>query len=144
MVCANRGHKYRRQVWSKYGEKSAIWRCEDRFKLGKKSICLYSPTLREDDLHKAIMKAINEVIDNKDNFISTFRSNMLEVIAGYNNEINKKEITKANEILSNINTNLLTFDQELVKRLIESIKVNRNNVIEIIFYCGIVVNEKVE
>ena len=90
------------------------------------------------------MKAINEVIDNKDNFISTFRSNMIEVIAGYNSEINKKEITKANDILNNINPNLLIFDQELVKRLIESIKVKRNNVIEIRFYCGIVVDKVVE
>ena len=136
MVCANCGHKSRRQVWSKYGEKSAVCRCEDRLKLGKKSSCIHSPTLKEDDLHKAIMKAINEVIENKENFISTFRSNMIEVIDNYNHETDK--------ILNNINTNLLTFDQELVKRLIELIKVNRNNVIEIIFYCGIVVNEKVE
>ena len=204
MVCANCGHKSRRQVWSKYGEKTAVWRCEDRLKLGKKSICLYSPTLREDDLHKAIMKDINKVIDNKENFISTFRTNMLEVIANYNHETDNKEIDyrinelqndmlsliecnakfepvtkdyekdyklfhdeieslkrqketnlententklyedrliKANKILNTINPKLLTFDQELVKRLIESINVKRNNMIEIRFYCGIVVNE---
>ena len=204
MLCANCGHKYRRQVWSKYGEKSAVWRCEDRLKLGKKSNCIHSPTLKEDDLHRTIMKAINEVIDNKENFISTFRTNMLEVIDNYNAEITNSEIDKqietlekemlsfkkrnakfepvtkdyekdykllhdeieslkrqketnlenientklyedrlikANDILNNINPNLLTFDQELVKRLIESIKVKRNNVIEIRFYCGIVVNE---
>ena len=136
MVCANCGHKSRRQVWSKYGEKSAVCRCEDRLKLGKKSSWIHSPTLKEDDLHKAIMKAINEVIENKENFISTFRSNMIEVIDNYNHETDK--------ILSNINPNLLTFDQELVKRLIELIKVNRNNEIEIRFYCGIVVEENVE
>ena len=204
MLCAECGHKYRRQVWSNYGEKSAVWRCEDRLKLGKKSSCIHSPTLKEDDLHKAIMKAINEVIDNKANFISTFRTNMLEAIDNYNAEITNSEIDKqietlekemlsftkrnakfepvtkdyekdykllhneieslkrqketnlenientklyedrlikANDILNNINTNLLTLDQELVKRLIESIKVKRNNMIEIRFYCGIVVNE---
>jgi len=37
MVCAEFGHAYRRQIWSKYGEKSAVWRCEDRLKQGIKS-----------------------------------------------------------------------------------------------------------
>ena len=207
MLCADCGHKYRRQVWSKYGEKSAVWRCEDRLKLGKKSSCIHSPTLKEYDLHKAIMKAINEVIENKENFISTFRTNMLEVIDNYNAEITNSEIDKqietlekemlsftkrntkfepvtkdyekdykllhdeieslkrqketnlenientklyedrlikVNEILNIINPKLLNFDQELVKRLIESIKVKRNNVIEIRFYCGIVLDKVVE
>ncbi len=205
MVCAECGHKYRRQVWSKYGEKSAVWRCEDRLKLGKKSTCIYSPTIKEDDLHKAITKAINSVIDNKEDFISRFRNNVIEVIADYStetvtqkideeisnlqndilkliernakygavsndydneykllhdkieslkrakqanineiksNHICEEKIDKANVILDNINPKLLTFDQELVKRLIESIKVKRNNEIEIRFYSGIVVNEK--
>ncbi len=204
MFCADCGHKYRRQVWSKYGEKSAVWRCEDRLKLGKKSTCIHSPTLKEDDLHKAIMKAINSIIDNKEDFISRFRNNVLEVISNYmeesyikqydeqinilqnqmlnliernakfravskdydneykllhdkieslkqanvdemkSNHIYEEKIDKANVILYNINPKLLTFDQELVKRLIESIKVKRNNEIEIRFYSGIVVNEKLE
>ncbi len=205
MVCAECGHKYRRQVWSKYGEKSAVWRCEDRLKLGKNSSCLYSPTLKEDDLHKAIMKAINSIIDNKEDFVSRFRNNVIDVISNYteesyikqydeqinilqnqilnliecnarygavsknydneykllhdkieslkrakqanineikSNHICEEKIDKANVILDNINPKLLTFDQELVKRLIESIKVKRNNEIEIRFYSGIVVNEK--
>jgi len=33
MVCAECGHAYRRQTWSKYGKKSAVWRCEDRLKM---------------------------------------------------------------------------------------------------------------
>ena len=82
------------------------------------------------------MKAINEVIENKENFISIFRSNVLEVIANYNHETDK--------ILNNINPNILTFDQEIIKRLIESIKFKRNNVIDIRFYCGIVVDKVVE
>jgi site-specific DNA recombinase len=36
MVCAECGQPYRRQVWSKYGQKRAVWRCDNRLKHGSK------------------------------------------------------------------------------------------------------------
>ncbi|WP_374700093.1 zinc ribbon domain-containing protein [Fusibacter sp. 3D3] len=38
LECAECGHAYRRQTWSKYGQKTAVWRCEDRLKNGTSSI----------------------------------------------------------------------------------------------------------
>ncbi len=54
-----------------------------------------------------------------------------------------EKIQKVNDIISNLNPQLHSYDDDLVKRLIESIKVKRNMEIEIRFYSGIVVNEKV-
>lgn len=64
----------------KYGDKSAVWRSEDRLKQGKKSRCQNSPTLKEEQLHDAIMKAINNVVENTGEFIGTFQENVIRVI----------------------------------------------------------------
>lgn len=77
------GHPYRRQIWSKYGEKTAVWRCEDRLKNGVNSKCKTSPTLKEKQLHDAIMQAINSIVENKGDFIGAFRENVMRVIENY-------------------------------------------------------------
>jgi len=66
LVCEECGHPYRRQVWSKYGQKTAVWRCENRLKNGTKANCKHSPTLKEEPLHNAIMTAINSVVENNE------------------------------------------------------------------------------
>ena len=38
MICAECGQPYRRQVWSKYGKKSAVWRCDNRLKHGSSGV----------------------------------------------------------------------------------------------------------
>jgi len=86
MVCAECGHAYRRQTWSKYGKKSAVWRCEDRLKNGTSSKCKNSPTLKEEQLHDAIMNAINDVVENSGDFIEAFRENVIRVIGNYSTE----------------------------------------------------------
>lgn len=42
MACGECGQPYRRQTWSKYGQKSAVWRCDNRLKNGTKN-CKHSP-----------------------------------------------------------------------------------------------------
>ena len=83
LTCGECGHSYKRQTWSKYGQKSAVWRCEDRLKQGTSSKCHHSPTLKEEQLHDAIMKAINKVVENNGDFIGTFRENVIRVIGNY-------------------------------------------------------------
>ena len=46
MVCGECGQPYRRQVWSKYGIKQAVWRCDNRLKNGSKK-CKNSPTINK-------------------------------------------------------------------------------------------------
>lgn len=207
LVCAECGHAYRRQTWSKYGQKTAVWRCEDRLKSGTSSKCKTSPTLKEEQLHDAIMKAINKVVENNGDFIGTFRENVIRVIGNYNtqgtateydaqidelqkqmlkliednakqgavsddfdnaykhiseqiNELKKAKIQHVqtqkkaenyqqrvealDKAITTVNPQVRDFDQELVKRLINSIRVSKGMKIEIQFHSGIVMMEEVE
>lgn len=207
MTCAECGHSYRRQVWSKYGQKSAVWRCEDRLKQGNSSRCINSPTLKEEQIHEAIMKAINKIVENNGEFIDTFRENVIRVIGNYStrgveteydeliNNLQKQmmklieenaklgviseafdddykslseqinslkmakiEIVKtrnlaesyANRVkeldktISTVNPHVREFDQDLVKRLIQSIKVHKGFKVTIQFHSGIVMTEDVD
>ncbi|WP_041272556.1 recombinase family protein [Desulfitobacterium hafniense] len=82
MICKECGLPYRRQIWSKYGRKSAVWRCENRLKNGTKH-CKHSPTLKEEVLQGAVMTAINSVVENQGEFVGAFRENVIRVIGSY-------------------------------------------------------------
>lgn len=207
MVCAECGHAYRRQIWSKYGDKTAVWRCEDRLKQGKKSRCQHSPTIKEAQLHDAIMTAINSVVENTGEFIGTFRENVIRVIGNYStqgvtteydeqieklqqqmltliednakqgaisedfdeeyhqlseqiNELKtariqalqaqkkaesyKERVDQLDKAITTVNPQVREFDQDLVKRLISSIKVQKGMKLEIQFHSGIVVKQAVD
>lgn len=207
LVCSECGHAYRRQTWSKYGQKTAVWRCEDRLKSGTSSRCKNSPTLKEEQLHDAIMKAINKVVENSGDFIGTFRENVIRVIGNYStqgisteyddqieelqkqmlkliednakqgavsenfdntykhiseqiNELKKAKIQhvqaqkkaesyqqrvdELDKAIKIVNPQVRDFDQELVKRLINSIRVSKGMKIEIQFHSGIVMTEEVD
>lgn len=206
MVCAECGHAYRRQIWSKHGDKSAVWRCEDRLKYGRKSKCQNSPTLKENQLHETIINAINSVVEDSGEFIGTFRENVIRVIGSYStkgdlsqydkqieklqrqmfeliennakrgaisedfdmeykelseqiNELNVmkikmvqdyKQAESYGERLKEIDKTMTTlkhqvkeFDQDLIKRLITSIKVDKGMEVEIQFHSGIVVKKQI-
>ena len=113
LVCAECGHPYRRQTWSKYGQKSAVWRCENRLKNGTKASCKHSPTLKEEPLHNAIMTAINNVVENNGDFIGAFRENVIRVIGGYST----KDIpTEYDEQIESLQKEMLALIEENAKQ----------------------------
>ncbi len=207
LICEECGHPYRRQVWSKYGQKSAVWRCENRLKNGSKSSCKHAPTLKEEQVHDAIMKAINNVVEDTGDFIGAFRENVIRIIGSYStkeipseydekidslqkemlelieknaklgavtedfdhdykrisDEINqlkkaklrlieeKKQAHRYGERLDEMESTIKTvrpqvreFDEELVRRLIDTIKINRRERLEIQFESGIVMEQMVD
>lgn len=79
LVCSECGHPYRRQIWSKYGQKTPVWRCENRLKNGTR-ICKNSPTLKEDTLQGVVMKVINDIVCNRGTYIGAFRENVIKVV----------------------------------------------------------------
>lgn len=147
-----------------------------------------SPTLKEEELHDDIMKAINKVAENNGDFIGTFRENVIGVIGNYStqgiateydeqieklqkqmlkiiednanqgavsenfdntykhisehiNELKKAKINcvqaqkraesfqqrveELDKTIKTVNPQVRDFDQELVKRLINSIRVSK-------------------
>ena len=78
-ICKECGCEYRRQIWSKYGEKKAVWRCENRLRNGTR-YCKDSPTIEESVLHRAVLHAINQVLENKGDFVQIFRKNVVTAL----------------------------------------------------------------
>lgn len=103
MICRECGQPYRRQVWSKYGQKSAVWRCENRLKNGTK-YCKHSPTLKEEVLNEAIMTAINTVVENQGDFVGAFRENVIRVLGSYST---KNVTTEYDEQITKLQSQML-------------------------------------
>ena len=70
VVCGECGTPYRRCTWTQNGLKRIVWRCISRLEHGKQ-YCRKSPTLDENKLHTAIVKAINRVLEDKDDILET-------------------------------------------------------------------------
>ena len=75
LVCGECGTLYRRCVWVKRGKRRVVWRCVSWLDYGTK-YCHNSPTLDEEPLQRAILAAINEVMDNRDELAHEIASTM--------------------------------------------------------------------
>lgn len=62
LVCGECGSPYKRVTWARNGKKRIVWRCVSRLEFGTK-YCQHSPTLDESRLHNAILAAMNEYAD---------------------------------------------------------------------------------
>lgn len=79
LVCGECGTHYRRVTWTAKGFKEIKWRCINRIQYGKKE-CHNSPTVDELALHKAIVSAVNEFCEVKDDVAKVLRESITEVL----------------------------------------------------------------
>lgn len=77
LICGNCGTRYRRVTWSRNGTKRIVWRCISRLDYGKK-YCSDSPTIMEDKLQEAIVRAVNK-FNKQDN--ATYKALMRATIS---------------------------------------------------------------
>lgn len=68
LVCGECGSLYRRCTWTSGGKKRVVWRCIRRIEYGTK-YCKHSPTIKEEALQEAILKALNSVLSQKNALI---------------------------------------------------------------------------
>lgn len=78
LICGSCGTPYRRVTWARNGKKKIVWRCINRLEHGTK-FCKDSPTVEEERLQTAVMKAINTLSQNRD-MLNTVKTNMSIVI----------------------------------------------------------------
>jgi hypothetical protein len=81
LVCGECGAPYKRCTWVRNGVKRIVWRCVSRLEFGKK-YCKESPTMDEYRLHTAILNAINQIVENRDEIISTLKHSLKVAING--------------------------------------------------------------
>ncbi|MDE6727356.1 MAG: recombinase family protein, partial [Oscillospiraceae bacterium] len=79
LICGECGTHYRRVTWTAKGFKEIKWRCINRIQYGKRK-CHCSPTVDEQALHKAIVSAINEFCEVKDDVSKVLREIITEVL----------------------------------------------------------------
>ena len=63
LVCGNCGSPYKRVTWNIHGRKQIVWRCVNRIEYGPK-FCGSSPSVPEEKLHRAILKAVQDLAAN--------------------------------------------------------------------------------
>ena len=107
LICGHCGTPYRRTTWAARGKKQIVWRCISRLEHGKK-YCPDSPTIKEEQLHKAIIHAINNYYSCRNDIARILKTNIgtvlecqgQEEIISIENRL--KEIDKARSELVNL------------------------------------------
>ena len=63
LFCGDCGSPYKRVTWNIHGRKQIVWRCVNRIEYGTK-FCSSSPSIPEEELHRAILKAVQGLAAN--------------------------------------------------------------------------------
>lgn len=79
LICGQCGTPYRRTTWAAKGKKQIVWRCISRLEHGKK-YCPDSPTIKEEQLHKAIIHAINNYYSCRNDIARILKANIGTVL----------------------------------------------------------------
>ncbi len=98
-VCGDCGNAYRRVHWKNRG---TVWRCKSR--VDKREHNCSGRTIYEKDLHEAIIKAINETVVDREDFLQQLSENINSVLTdgltGRLEELDSKLKELESEIIS--------------------------------------------
>ena len=147
LICGECGSHYRRVTWTAKGFKEIKWRCVSRIQYGKKK-CHSSPTIDEYALHRAIVSAINEFCEVKDDVAKALRESIIEAIdPNQNGSVHaaQQRIDELDAILGRLETEdftLIEYDDVAVRQLIEKITVESKDTITVTFKGGFEVRKE--
>ena len=79
LICGKCGTPYRRATWIVNGKKQIVWRCISRLEHGKK-YCPDSPTIKEENLYRGIIRAINNYYSCRDDIARILKANIGTVL----------------------------------------------------------------
>lgn len=106
LVCGDCGTQYRRVTWARNGKKKIVWRCINRLEYGTK-YCKESPAMEEYILQDAIMKAICQFVEDKDELIDTLKHSLRVALDAEEDGINTAAITARIEELDSVMMDLV-------------------------------------
>ena len=96
IVCGNCGEVFRRVHWNNHGKKSIVWRCVSR--LENTGRFCDARTISETDLEETLVKAINKMLCDKDDYLEILQENIQNVLQE-EQSIDLSEIDSRLEIL---------------------------------------------
>ena len=73
VYCAHCGDVFRRTVWFLKGKNVPVWRCVSRLEKKKSGIDCPARTIFEKDMHAAVVTSLNQMIEQKDEFLPGMR-----------------------------------------------------------------------
>ena len=207
LICGECGSRYKRCTWARNGKKKIVWRCISRLDYGTK-YCTKSPTIEEEPLQRAIVRALNRFnAEDRSTYITLMKATIGDAIGlnGGSDEIdllerridalNKRMISIVNdcvasgddmenhedefkaiseeteqlkrrieaireseakdesyadrlaqiqEIIQQRDMNRDTYDESIVRQMIECIKIYSDNKIRVIFGGGYEIEEEID
>jgi len=152
LFCPLCGANYKRTIWQISGRSVGVWRCGTRMELNSKK-CPDSPSIHEDKLHRALIRAANEILSDPGELLrqaSAERDRLSKVITTTKESETdnlRLKICEDAALLDYFNSEeeirpLTHFDDRMIRRLMERIEVTGKHEIRIIFRGGL--EEKVE
>lgn len=207
LICGECGSRYKRCTWARNGKKKIVWRCISRLDYGTK-YCTKSPTIEEEPLQRAIVRALNRFnAEDRSTYITLMKATIGDAIGlnGGSDEIdllerridalNKRMISIVNdcvasgddmenhedefkaiseeteqlkrrieaireseakdesyadrlvqiqETIQQRDMNRDTYDESIVRQMIECIKIYSDNKIRVIFEGGYEIEEEID
>lgn len=80
VFCGHCGDIFRRVKWNNRGCKSTVWRCVSRVLKKSSGIDCPARTIREEELHVAVVTSINDAWSQKDSILPVLQENIREVL----------------------------------------------------------------
>lgn len=84
VFCEHCGDIYRRIIWNNHGCRSTVWRCVSRVLKKTSGIDCPARTVKEEELHRTVVEAINRVLDQDDDFFVKYQQSV-EAALGLDN-----------------------------------------------------------
>lgn len=133
VVCGNYRDIYRRIKWNNRGKKSTVWRCVSRVEKKKSGIDCSARTIREEDLHAAVVTAINDAWARRDKVTPALKENLQTVLMGLRMPSLQKSMRKSGKSRLNLKIggdDLTSFPDEQTEAITEYSKTLVRQLIE--------------
>ena len=111
LICAECGSPYKRVHWNIRGKKSIVWRCVNRLDHGTQ-YCKGSPTLREDKLKEAVVRAIRQFNEQDANTYTTLMKATIAEAIGFDGSDDEKELLERQ--VNGLNEKMITIVNESI------------------------------
>lgn len=103
VYCAHCGDVYRRTHWNNRGKKSIVWRCVSRLLKKDSEVDCTSRTITEEELHAAVVRAVEQVVKYKDSFMPQLIANIENNLEGSNS----RQIEELDARITELQTELM-------------------------------------
>lgn len=112
LKCAECGSRYRRCTWTARGKRQIMWRCINRLDFGKK-YCTDSVTVKEPEVHAAIVRAINQFSQENESMYRTLMKATIGDAIGLNG--GSDEIDLLTRRIEALNSRMLAMVNEAIQ-----------------------------